>query len=72
MKTSIAAPPPLPPSATYWERSSDPWHPNAFSGIASVYGCFTTDQKNSQQASGWMAIDYAGNPIGFIADGSET
>jgi hypothetical protein len=56
----------------YWERSKDPFHPEAFAGIPAenvmvfVGGSMSTGQRKE----GWLAIDYAENPIGFVPDGT--
>ena len=54
-------------SIQYWERGLDPWHrdafPEEFESLAPNQG--------EKRAEGWYAIDWCGNVIGFIADGSE-
>lgn len=47
-----------------YERALDPWHRDAFAGIANIGG-------TSERKEGWMALDWAGNPIAFIPDGTE-
>lgn len=49
-----------------WQRSGDPFHSS----------CFPDEFKDAidlvnpgSQKLGWMALDYCGNEIGFIADG---
>ena len=48
-----------------WERALDPWHEDAF-----------PDDLKSQapnrgaRVSGWMALDWCGNAILFIQDGT--
>lgn len=64
---SIAVPP-SPMYVIYWERSLDPWHPDAFKNITKLYKFMKRDK--SKRKEGWMGIDYAGNPIGFVADGT--
>lgn len=53
-----------------WERSLDPWHPDAFKGIKGVEETFRRNYEGGPRKSGWMAIDWCGNPIGFIPDGT--
>lgn len=49
-----------------YERSLDPWHRDAFPSE------FRDDAPNQgERKEGWMGIDWAGNPIVFIADGTE-
>ena len=48
-----------------WERGSSPWHRSAFpSDLA--------DQAPEQGSlsAGWYALDWCGNQIGFVADGT--
>jgi hypothetical protein len=81
---SIAVPPPVPMGGiTCWERSEDPWHPEAFEGIfGKTKGWFASVKERiiflgspndklseGQRKSGWMAIDGVGNAIGFYPDG---
>lgn len=65
----------------YWERSLDPFHPSAFTNLdrfkkaghlkdAVMILLGGTIDQSSIRKSGWMAIDWAENPIGFIADGT--
>lgn len=50
-----------------WERGLDPWHPNAFPDeIKALLSNADTPRK-----SGWYALDWCGNTIGFIADDEE-
>lgn len=52
-----------------WERSSDPWHVDAFKGIGGI----SADEwaNKGKRADGWMALDWCGNSLGFVADGTE-
>ena len=71
-------PPPLLTGVAYWERSNDPFHADAFKGLE-VNGKNTlivTSDKDSQisqgpRKSGWMAIEWTENPVGFVGDGTE-
>ncbi len=54
----------------FWERSSDPWHPDAFPEEVAVTA-FTEEHKNSNRRGGWMNIDGYGNAVGFVSDESE-
>jgi hypothetical protein len=48
------------------ERSADPWHANAFPSE------FRSRAPNQgEQRMGWDLIDWCGNVIGWIADGTE-
>lgn len=51
----------------YWERSSDPWHPDAFPD--ELKGAIPN--QTSVRKEGWMAIDGVENPIGFYPDGMD-
>lgn len=53
------------PTVTEWERSLDPWHRDAFPDEFKDYG------TNGKRKSGWMGVDWVGNPIVFIPDGTE-
>lgn len=69
----------------YWERSSDPWHPEAFANAdlsgktlvkldslaMEILGGDFIDQNAGPRKQGWMAIDSIENPIGFVSDGTE-
>lgn len=48
----------------YLERSSDPWHADAFPQGMKHAG--TTGERKE----GWMIIDWAENPVGFVPDGT--
>lgn len=49
-----------------FERSLDPWHADAFIGTPAE-GRF---DNSVPRKSGWAALDWVGNELGFIADGS--
>lgn len=51
----------------YWERSSDPWHSDAFPDEFKQ----AAPHQEKERQTGWMAIDGVENPIGFIPDGSD-
>lgn len=62
-----------------WERSSSPWHVDAFKGTgltdeqldnAVCVGAAKGVERGVRQ-EGWMALDYWGNPVGFVPDGTE-
>lgn len=63
---SSTLPPEFGYGVKYWERSSDPWHPEAFVGVIK----FTSSP--TPRRSGWMAIDWIENPIGFVPNGTKT
>lgn len=72
--TNIACPPCEFLGEFYWERSLDPWHPDAFNNVLQVswWTKFVRRFQNiPKRKEGWMAIDYAENAIGFIPDGTE-
>lgn len=48
-----------------WERSLDPWHKDAFPDGFKHAG------TNGERQMGWMGVDWAGNPIIFVPDGTE-
>lgn len=73
---SESQPPQLASGVAYWERSSDPWHPEAFAGLNLEQATVVAiggeiKDAGSPRSSGWMAIDWIENPVGFVADGSE-
>lgn len=50
-------------SVADWERSLDPWHQDAFPDE------FKDKAPNKgKRKEGWMALDWCGNPIGFLPD----
>jgi len=61
------APPEFRGGMDYWERSQDPWHRDAFPPEYKD----AIPHDAGERRDGWMAIDYAGNAIGFVPDGSE-
>lgn len=70
MIVSETQPPPI--SAMFAdtvERGLDPWHPDAFKGIPGM----VEDMKHNggTRASGWFFVDWCGNYVGFVADGTE-
>lgn len=50
----------------HWERGLDPWHADAFIGTPAegVYVC------EEVRKAGWYAIDWCGNVVGFIPEGT--
>lgn len=48
-----------------FERSKDPWHADAFPEEFKHAA-----PRKGERKSGWMALDWCGNCIGFIADGT--
>lgn len=63
--TETQSPPEQPLWIDHWERGLDPWHADAFKGTGVDIG--TTGER----AKGWYAVDWCGNVIGFVADGTE-
>ena len=68
-----------PPVSSYgglecWERSSDPFHPDAFPKDMDIKDAVVIGGEISKgkRRHGWMAIDWAGNPVGFVPDGTKT
>ena len=55
---------PTGPGIEKWERGQDPWHADAFPEDLKQAG--TTGPRRG----GWLAIDFAGNVIGWVADGT--
>lgn len=53
------------PIAHFFERSGDPFHADAAPDE------FKSQFKQGAKRMGWMAIDWCGNPIGFVEDGTE-
>lgn len=69
MIVSADTPPNFTTGGAYWERSLDPTHPEAFSGILVL-----SDEELATlptRRSGWMLVDWIENCVGFIADGTE-
>lgn len=52
-----------------WERSEDPWHPDA--APEEFKSAFSQINGEKPRAWGWMALDWCGNCIAFIRDGTE-
>lgn len=50
----------------HWERGLDPWHADAFNGTP-LEGAFAREKIRK---TGWYAIDWCGNVVGFVADGA--
>lgn len=48
-----------------WERAKDPFHADAAPDE------FKSQFKQGERLSGWMALDWCGNAIGFVPDGTE-
>lgn len=60
---TVTEKPPLVSYAHDWERGLDPWHEDAFPpefGHAGTRG---------PRKTGWYALDWCGNVVGFVADG---
>lgn len=71
----IDNPPPLYGGGVYWERGEDPWHGDAFkkgffNKAKSILLLGSPGISKGKRKAGWMLIDFAENPIGFIPDGS--
>lgn len=58
--------PPFQNMVCSYERGLDPWHKDAFKGIPEVEGLIGS---GGVRKSGWYALDWCGNIIGFFADG---
>lgn len=54
-----------------WERSLDPWHKDAFKGVSVDGKQIDAFANKGDRQNGWMALDWCGNPLGFVADGAE-
>jgi hypothetical protein len=54
-----------------WERSLDPWHKDAFKGVPVDEKQIDAFANTGERQAGWMALDAVGNPLGFVADGTE-
>lgn len=72
--------PPVVSGMEYWERTSDPWHEDAFKGTGVdphdpsaivLGGPNPVPPKGQARRMGWMAIDWCENPVGFVPDGHE-
>ena len=56
----------------YWERSVDPFSRAAIQAAFQAEGLnMGTKVFDEPQRSGWMAIEWAENPVGFVPDGYE-
>jgi hypothetical protein len=53
------------PDSERWERSLSPWHRDAFPPEFA-------DQapEQGERATGWAALDWCGNVIGWVPDGT--
>lgn len=64
-----------PPGRYLWvawfERGLDPWHPDAFVGIEGIHEAKAAMHDGSSRRSGWYAVDYCGNTVGWYADGTK-
>lgn len=63
--TSETQEPPPNAATDRYERGLDPWHTDAFPDELKKAG--TTGERKT----GWYPVDWCGNVIGFIADGTE-
>jgi len=58
-----------------WERSLDPFHVDAFAGTGlteeQLDNAIGGKVSKEERKSGWLGLDYWGNPICFVADGTE-
>lgn len=70
MLVSETQKPPASPSGDSWERGLDPWHGDAFPGEFKEQ---IRDMAGGQEPrkGGWFLVDWAGNAIGFVPDGTE-
>lgn len=50
-----------------WERSLDPWHRDAFPDEFKE----VAPRQEAERREGWIALDWVGNPLVFVADGEE-
>lgn len=66
MIISPTTPPPTPLYGEKWERGLDPWHkdafPEEFKSVAPEQG---------ERRAGWFLIDWCGNSIGWMPDGTQ-
>lgn len=61
---------PRPQAGISYERGKDPWHPDAFKGIDDVYEQFDDEDKQEPRKEGWFMVDWCGNFVGWIPDGT--
>lgn len=66
-RTSPTMKPPPHWYGNLYERSSDPWHRDAFPPELAD----AAPNQSKERGKGWMALDAIGNPIGYFPDGSE-
>jgi hypothetical protein len=66
MTVSETQPPPPSKHGDTWERGLDPWHEDAFKGIANLPDIGTKGERRK----GWHAVDWCGNCVGWIPDGT--
>ena len=52
-------------SLDHWERGVDPWHQDAFPDEFKSIG------STGPRKHGWYGVDWVGNVIYFVADGTE-
>lgn len=65
-------PPPYIPGVQYWERSVDPSNPGLLVAAMQAEGLMPLEKfDKSLAATGWAAIEWTENVVGFFPDGHE-
>lgn len=62
-------PPPYMHGVLYWERSVDPFNPGLLAAAMQAEGLQVGKVDPKPAASGWLAIEWGENPVGFFSDG---
>ena len=57
--------PPIPDYGDHWERGTSPWHKDAFPEEFK-----SSAPEQGARKEGWYLIDWCGNEIGFVPDGT--
>lgn len=65
--TITTSPDVKPPVAGTYERSLDPWHADAFVGTHAE----DVFEREPVRREGWALLDWVGNEIGWVSDGTE-
>ena len=65
MTTNETQQPPENDFVTSWERSADPFHADAFPSEFKHAG------SGGERKQGWMGVDWCGNSVMFVPDGTE-
>lgn len=71
MKIVSEKQPPELRTGEYWERSPDPFHTSQINLALAQAGFATLKEDKEPSKDGWMLINWVGNPVAWVADGSD-